>query len=323
MHGAARDAGGLGRARRAPIPVVCGDGTIGGTEECDDHNAAAGDGCDATCGGCVDPATLASTWAAVQANVFDRACTACHGEQATAGLDLRAPGAYAAIVDVAAASGLSQVKRGDHSQSLIWLKMAKSAIGGLDDLPGGGMPFGFPLPRPIVEAFGAWIDAGAPPDGYVAGGGAARALRRREERRQHRARDARELERAVGHRDRHFDAQPVVRQSTTSVARRTAGSSSIATSPVTNGTSEASCGMNARWTIDHENKRPRPDTGVHSRSAPPHRRHAPSGYQTKRAHDVQRGSTSSRRAAPSQNGRSGSHATSGSGKAARNFTAAP
>src|SRR5205814_1049436 len=79
-------------------------------ERCDDGNLSDADGCDASCGGCVDPATLASTWAAVQANVFDRACTACHGEQMTAGLDLRAPGSYAAIVDVAAATGLYQVK---------------------------------------------------------------------------------------------------------------------------------------------------------------------------------------------------------------------
>ncbi len=149
----------------------CGDGITdpGRGERCDDANLANDDGCDATCGSCVDPATLASTWAAVQVNVFDRACTACHGNQPTAGLDLRAPGSYAAIVDVPAASGLFEVKRGDHAQSLLWLKMAKSAIGGLDDLPGGGMPFGFPLPRAIVEAFGAWIDAGAPTDGYVAG----------------------------------------------------------------------------------------------------------------------------------------------------------
>jgi len=47
--------------------------------------------------------------------------------------------------------------------------MAKASLGGLDELPGGGMPFGFPLPRAIVEAFGAWIDAGAPMDGYVVG----------------------------------------------------------------------------------------------------------------------------------------------------------
>jgi len=87
----------------------CGDGIrdAGRGERCDDGNLADDDGCDARCGGCVDPATLSSTWVAVQANVFDRACTACHGDQPTAGLDLRAPGSYTAIVDVAAATGLS------------------------------------------------------------------------------------------------------------------------------------------------------------------------------------------------------------------------
>jgi len=162
---------GARRSRLVATASRCGDGIAdpGRGERCDDANLIDDDGCDAGCGRCVDPATLASTWAAIQANVFDRACTACHGERTTAGLDFRAPGSYERIVGVPAASGLFQVKAGDHLQSLIWLKMAKVSLGGLDDLPGGGMPFGFPLPADVVNAFGRWIDAGAPRDGFVDG----------------------------------------------------------------------------------------------------------------------------------------------------------
>jgi len=261
----------------------CGDGIrdAGRGERCDDANLADDDGCDAACGRCVDPATLASTWAAVQANVFDRACTACHGAQTTAGLDLRAPGSYAAIVDVPAASGLFQVKPGDRRQSLIWLKMAKTALGGLDELPGGGMPFGFPLPADVVQAFGSWIDAGAPGDGYVAGAeallvpcaganiGASTVPATPAKR------SGRNVT-ATGMSIRNASCA----QSTTNVASRTAGSSSMATSPVTNGTRSASCGMNGRCTMDHEKSRPRPETRVHRSVLPPQKRHAPSGYQT-------------------------------------------
>lgn len=158
-------------SRFVALASRCGDGIrdAGRGERCDDGNLIAGDGCDATCGSCVDPATLHSTWAAIQANVFDHSCTACHGEQPTAGLDLRAPQSYADVVGVPAALGRFEIDPGDHTQSLLWLKMAKSALGGLDDLPGGAMPFGSALPADVVVAFGVWIDAGAPADGFVPG----------------------------------------------------------------------------------------------------------------------------------------------------------
>src|SRR5262249_35502272 len=58
-------------------------------------------------------------------------------------------------------------------------------------------------------------------------------------------------------------------QSTRRVARRTAGSSSIVMSPVTDGTSAANCGMKARRTMAQEKSRPRPLTTVQvCRSAP-------------------------------------------------------
>src|SRR5262249_16194384 len=58
-------------------------------------------------------------------------------------------------------------------------------------------------------------------------------------------------------------------QSTRRVVRRTAGSSSMVTSPVTYGTSAANCGMKARRTTAQEKSRPRPLTTVQvCRSAP-------------------------------------------------------
>jgi cysteine-rich repeat protein len=154
----------------------CGDGRLdtGRGERCDDGNFDDTDGCDATCGRCVDPATLPSTWAGIQANVFDRACTNCHGEQPTAGLDFRAPGTYERIVGVDAGAGLLHIAPGDRMRSLIWLKIAKATFGTLDDLPGSGMPVAYPLPPDVVEALGVWIDAGAAAEGLVVG---AEALR--------------------------------------------------------------------------------------------------------------------------------------------------
>lgn len=163
-------------SRFVAIASRCGDGLVdaGEGERCDDANLNDADGCDSACGRCVDPATLPSTWAGVQANVFDRACTNCHGQQPTAGLDFRAPGTYERIVNVDAGEGRLHVAPGDRLRSLIWLKIAKATLGMLDEVQGAGMPVGFPLPPDVVEALGVWIDAGAPVDGLVP---AAEALR--------------------------------------------------------------------------------------------------------------------------------------------------
>lgn len=169
-----RGALGATRMRSSRFVAVrsrCGDGVVdaGIGERCDDGNLLAGDGCDPRCGRCVDPSSLSSTWAAIQANVFDATCIGCHGGTATAGLDLRAPGSYARLVDMPAAGGLFQVRAGDRTASLVWLKIAKATFGSSDENLGGGMPLGFPLPAAIVEAVGRWIDAGAPPGGFVDG----------------------------------------------------------------------------------------------------------------------------------------------------------
>jgi cysteine-rich repeat protein len=158
-------------SRFVAIASRCGDGVVdaGTGERCDDGNQDPGDGCDASCGRCVDPSTFDGTWAAIQANVFDSACIVCHGEMATAGLDLRAPGSYAHTVGVPASLGRFEIAPGARTQSLVWLKIAKATFGSNDEDLGGGMPFGYALPPDIVLAFGAWIDAGAPALGFVVG----------------------------------------------------------------------------------------------------------------------------------------------------------
>jgi cysteine-rich repeat protein len=170
LHGTV-SAPGARASRFVAIASRCGDGVVdGGTgERCDDGNQDPDDGCDASCGRCVDPSTFDGTWAAIQANVFDARCIVCHGETATAGLDLRAPDAYAHTVGVPAALGRFEIAPGARMQSLVWLKLAKATFGSNDDDLGGGMPFGYALPADVVVAVGVWIDAGAPASGFVSG----------------------------------------------------------------------------------------------------------------------------------------------------------
>lgn len=164
-------ASGAHASRFVAVASRCGDGVVdpGAGERCDDGNQDPGDGCDASCGRCVDPSTFDGTFAAIQANVFDARCVACHGESATAGLDLRAPGSYARIVGAPAALGRFEIAPGDRTKSLIWLKLAKATFGSSDETLGGGMPFGYALPPDVVDAVGTWIDAGAPAPGFVPG----------------------------------------------------------------------------------------------------------------------------------------------------------
>ena len=164
------------RSRIVAVTSTCGDGIVdpGRGERCDDGNVLDGDGCDATCGRCDEGTTFATTWDAIQANVFDVACTTCHGANASGGLDLRAPGTHARITGAIAPGvpALLEIAPGDRSTSYVWLKIAKGAAGAsgaYDDVPGPGMPIGTPHAPDVVEAFGRWVDAGAPETGIVPG----------------------------------------------------------------------------------------------------------------------------------------------------------
>jgi cysteine-rich repeat protein len=162
-------------SRFLAVASICGDGIVdpGRGEQCDDGNFLDDDACDATCGRCRDPSTLTSTWGAIESTVIARyGCATCHGERRTAGLDLRPPGAYDAIVGVPVAdqAGLFQVNPGERATSFVWLKLAEGALGeAFTDVPGAGMPIGGKATPDEVEAVGRWIDAGAPRDGIVPG----------------------------------------------------------------------------------------------------------------------------------------------------------
>jgi cysteine-rich repeat protein len=161
------------RSHVVAVTSTCGDGVVdpGRGERCDDGNVVDGDGCDASCGACSGPTTFTATWDAIQTNVFDRACTTCHGANASGALDFRAPGIYARIVGVPAPDdpALLYIHAGDHAASFLWLKLEKGTAGGHDEVSGPGMPVGPPLPADVVDALGQWIDAGAPETGIVAG----------------------------------------------------------------------------------------------------------------------------------------------------------
>src|SRR5262249_56686755 len=66
----------------------CGDGVVDPGEECDDGNQDDGDGCTPRCTGTCEGPKVASTWAAIQSLVFDKAGCAqalCHAGAAAAG----------------------------------------------------------------------------------------------------------------------------------------------------------------------------------------------------------------------------------------------
>lgn len=109
--------------------------------------ACATDGSSATTEKC----DAESTFAQVQQQIFEaRGCTAsaCHGEAANGGLDLRPANAYANLVNVAAGSGdYVRVFPAEQDLSLLYQKVAAKTDGfELGSLPkpisGGAMPTG-------------------------------------------------------------------------------------------------------------------------------------------------------------------------------------
>ena len=120
-----------------------------------------------------------STFALVQQQIFEnRGCTAsaCHGESATGGLDLRAESSYASLVNVEADSGdYMRVFPGEQDLSLLYQKVAAKTEGfELGSLPepisGGAMPTGPDvLSETDLALLRAWIRGGAPESGIVAG----------------------------------------------------------------------------------------------------------------------------------------------------------
>jgi hypothetical protein len=120
-----------------------------------------------------------STFAQIQQQIFDgRGCTAsaCHGEAANAGLDLRPESAYANLVNVAATSGdYVRVFPAEQDLSLLYQKVAAKTegfqLGSLENPIGGGA---MPTSNEVLSAddlalLRVWIRGGAPEEGIVAG----------------------------------------------------------------------------------------------------------------------------------------------------------
>jgi hypothetical protein len=120
-----------------------------------------------------------STWPAIQTAIIERyGCTeaACHGGVPLAGgLDLRPDVAFRNLVNVPSQlnPSLLRVKRGDRSDSVLWLKLATKTQGSdyTDASVGTGMPSGTApaVSKDELEAVRIWIQAGAPETGVVAG----------------------------------------------------------------------------------------------------------------------------------------------------------
>jgi hypothetical protein len=142
--------------------VACGADAPGGS----DVGRTTDDKCDAD-----------STFAQVQQQIFEgQGCTAsaCHGESATGGLDLRPESAYDNLINVAANSGdYMRVFPGEQDLSLLYQKVAAKTDGidlGPLGISGGAMPTGEgSLSQDDLSLLRVWIRGGAPEAGIVAG----------------------------------------------------------------------------------------------------------------------------------------------------------
>lgn len=114
-----------------------------------------------------------STYDAVQSVIFERqgcANDACHGNNASGGLDLRADVSYANLFEApSTASALARVHPGTKERSFLWLKLSAAGDPSVE-ITGSPMPLGnAPLPENEMELLRMWIQSGAPETGTVVG----------------------------------------------------------------------------------------------------------------------------------------------------------
>jgi hypothetical protein len=119
-----------------------------------------------------------STYDLIQRGIFEvHGCTMsyCHGDNAQAGLDLRAGLSYASLnpqdEDPSDVDGgdLEEVEPGHPDESFLWLKLAAKTLG-TTGVPGEPMPVGrLSISKDELEGVRLWILAGAPQDGFVDG----------------------------------------------------------------------------------------------------------------------------------------------------------
>ncbi len=126
--------------------------------------------CDGGAAGGSSDACFDSTYAAIQANVFEaKGCTQsiCHGESAEGGLDLRAMASHGRLVYASSSidAGIYRVNPGDPETSVLYRKLQAKLTG--EDLGplGQAMPqSGEPLTDDELEAIRLWIRNGATAD---------------------------------------------------------------------------------------------------------------------------------------------------------------
>jgi cysteine-rich repeat protein len=137
---------------QAPPAPVCGDNTKEGDEACDDGNTAAGDGCSPTCTVEEPPPEGTDVPCDVQA-VLKAKCQNCHGQPPTA-----APIPLVSLADLRADA------MPPNAGTPIWQRV-KVRIGS-DPGPAGAMPPSYSAAGPLTDAekatLNAWLDAGAP-----------------------------------------------------------------------------------------------------------------------------------------------------------------
>jgi hypothetical protein len=117
--------------------------------------------------------TFDSSFAAIQAVIFDgHGCTAskCHGGANTGGLDLRADVAYEHLVNAKSTSSmLARVQPGSATDSFLYQKLAAAMNPDTARVTGSPMPVGAPaLSTKELEAVRVWIMQSAPKTGNVA-----------------------------------------------------------------------------------------------------------------------------------------------------------
>ncbi len=112
-----------------------------------------------------DDTTTVSVFGDVQATVFDVSCAAtnCHGQAASANLDLRAGNSYDDLVDVASFGlpSMVRVAPGELLNSYAWHKLqgTQGDVGGT----GQQMPVGGSLGTAELDLIEQWISTGAAP----------------------------------------------------------------------------------------------------------------------------------------------------------------
>lgn len=122
-----------------------------------------------------DPACDAdfkSTFEAIHTHIFvNQGCTAsaCHGNAAVGGLDLRANVAYENLLADSEGSELARVEPTKVNQSFLFLKLAAATAPGFlaEPVAGSAMPVDGAITTDQLGAIRLWIESGAPETGVV------------------------------------------------------------------------------------------------------------------------------------------------------------